>query len=58
MATHSNILAWRTLWTEEPGGLWSMGSQEADTTEATEYAQLVNNVVMISGAHYDQYNHF
>ena len=21
MATHSNILAWRTLWTEEPGGL-------------------------------------
>ena len=27
MATHSNILAWRTLWTEEPGGLWSMGSQ-------------------------------
>ena len=21
MATHSNILAWRTLWTKEPGGL-------------------------------------
>ena len=21
MATHSSILAWRTLWTEEPGGL-------------------------------------
>ena len=21
MATHSNILAWRSLWTEEPGGL-------------------------------------
>ena len=27
MATHSSILAWRTPWTEEPGGLWSMGSQ-------------------------------
>ena len=27
MATHSSILAWKTLWTEEPGGLQSMGSQ-------------------------------
>ena len=27
MATHSRILAWRIPWTEEPGGLWSMGSQ-------------------------------
>ena len=25
MATHSSILAWRILWTEEPGGLQSMG---------------------------------
>ena len=25
MATHSSILAWRILWTEEPGGLLSMG---------------------------------
>ena len=30
MATHSNILAWKILWTEEPGRLQSMGS---DTTE-------------------------
>ena len=28
MATHSNILAWRIPWTEEPGGLESMGSQK------------------------------
>ena len=28
MATHSSILAWRILWTEEPGGLQSMGSQK------------------------------
>ena len=27
MATHSNILAWKIPWTEEPGGLQSMGSQ-------------------------------
>ena len=32
MATHSSILAWRILWTEEPGGLQSMGLQESDTT--------------------------
>ena len=31
MATHSSI-AWRIPWTEEPGGLQSMGSQESDTT--------------------------
>ena len=33
MATHSSILAWRIPWTEEPGGLQSLGSQESDTTE-------------------------
>ena len=27
MATYSSILAWRIPWTEEPGGLQSMGSQ-------------------------------
>ena len=27
MATHCSVLAWRIPWTEEPGGLWSMGSQ-------------------------------
>ena len=29
MATHFSILAWRIPWTEEPGGLQSMGSQRA-----------------------------
>ena len=29
MATHSSVLAWRISWTEEPGGLQSMGSQRA-----------------------------
>ena len=27
MATHSSVLAWKIPWTEEPGGLQSMGSQ-------------------------------
>ena len=27
MATHSSLLAWRITWTEEPGGLQSIGSQ-------------------------------
>ena len=27
MATHSSVLAWRIPWTEEPGGLQSVGSQ-------------------------------
>ena len=29
MAAHSSTLAWRVPWTEEPGGLQSMGSQRA-----------------------------
>ena len=32
IATHSSILAWRIPWTEEPGGLQSMGLQELDTS--------------------------
>ena len=32
MGTHSSILAWRIPWTEEPGGLQSMGSKESDMT--------------------------
>ena len=38
MATHSSILRWKIPWTEEPGGLQSMGLQESDMTEATEHA--------------------
>ena len=34
IAIHSSILAWRTPWTKEPGGLLSMGS---DMTEVTEH---------------------
>ena len=27
MATHSSVLAWTVLWTKQPGGIQSMGSQ-------------------------------
>ena len=33
--TDSSIFAWRILWTEEPGGLPSIGSQRSFSTEAT-----------------------
>ena len=29
MVTHSSVLAWRILWTEEPGGLQRMGSKKS-----------------------------
>ena len=35
ITTHSSILSWEIPWTEEPGGLLSMGRTELDTTEAT-----------------------
>ena len=31
MATQSSILGWEIPWTEEPGRLWSMGSQKSHT---------------------------
>ena len=31
MVTHSSILAWQVPWTEEPGGLQSIGSQKRQT---------------------------
>ena len=39
MAPHSSILAWEIPWTEEPGGLQSMGSQRVRHDLATEHAQ-------------------
>ena len=36
-ATHSSILAWEIPWTEEPGGLQSMGLQRDGHDRATEH---------------------
>ena len=37
MATHSSTLAWEIPWTEEPGGLQSMGSRRLDTIERLHF---------------------
>ena len=38
MTTHSNILAWRILWTEEPGRHSPQGCKEWDTTEQLTFS--------------------
>ena len=48
MATHSSILAWRIPWTEEPGGLQSMGSQKSWQDLATK--QTKNEPDMLPGS--------
>ena len=40
MTTHAGILAWRITWTEELGGLQSMGHKESDVTK-----QLTEHIV-------------
>ena len=41
MAAHSGILAWRIPWTEESGGLQSMGSQKSQTRLRNEHLHLL-----------------
>ena len=42
MATHSSVLAWRIPWTEEPGGLQSIGSQRVGHDLATKQQQALS----------------
>ena len=42
MATHSSILAWKIPWTEEPGGLQSMGLQRVGHDWAAEHAHTLS----------------
>ena len=44
-ATHSSNLAWRIPWTEEPGGLQSMGSQ-SDTAECAHTSKQINRLII------------
>ena len=66
MATHSSILAWRIPWTEEPGGLQSMGSQRIRHDWATNttiyiciciyiyaYTHTHTHIVFYTVSHYD-----
>ena len=51
MATHLSILAWKIQWTEEPGGLQSMGRKESDVTEHAHtqglYISSAHNLISI-----------
>ena len=42
MAIHSSIPAWKIPWTEEPGGLHSMGSQRVEHDWATNTMWILN----------------
>ena len=44
MATHSSVLAWRIPWTEEVGGLQSVGHKESDTTEQLHFHYILLSV--------------
>ena len=57
LATHSSILAWRISWTEEPGGLQSMGLQRVGHYQATKTHTFVlqNCVPMSSTCLYEKY---
>ena len=61
MATHSSVLAWRIPWTEEPGGLQSMGSQESDTTKQQNQplaeADLGGNAIQIHKEQKEKIHH-
>ena len=50
MATHSSILAWRIPWTEEPGGLQSLGLQRVRQDWATEQACVHTLFLLFIGA--------
>ena len=47
MATHSSILAWKIPWTEELGGLQSMGSQRAGHNWVPKHIQQVEIIKYI-----------
>ena len=49
MATHSSILVWRIPWTEEPGGLQSMGLQRVRQDLVTEHISVIMGFSMSIG---------
>ena len=54
MATHSSTLAWKIPWTEEPGGLQSMGSQKRhDLATKTNSHQLAGALVCSRNAEWN-----
>ena len=48
MENHSSILAWEIPWTEEPGGLQSMGSQRGRHDWMTEHSHMHPHINLVS----------
>ena len=61
MAAHSNILAWRIPWTEEPGKLQSMGSQSVEhdwvTKHSTIHSFIDYELIKITGRNIPEHFH-
>ena len=56
MAIHSSLLAWEIPWTEDPGGLQSMGSQKR-WTRLSDSTTTTNKNVLCRFAHMKRTNH-
>ena len=52
MATHSSVLAWRIPWTEEPGGLQSMGSPRVSLVTKQQHPQRTCRQALPAESHY------
>ena len=51
MATHSGTLAWKILWTEEPGRYSSWGCTESDTTEQLTLMLTLKKLLSLMGGY-------
>ena len=47
MASHSSIIAWRIPWTEEPGGLHSVHSEDTEESDTTEHCLLALSATLV-----------
>ena len=52
MATHSRILAWEIPWTEEPGGLQSMGSQRVGHDSDQTTLRCIVGISLVEFSHH------
>ena len=53
MATHSSTLAWKIPWTEDPGGLQSMGSQRVGHDQVTSLSLFLGQAWCLEGTQRD-----
>ena len=58
MANYSSNLAWKIPWTEEHGGLKTMGHKELDMTEHTHIFFIGDQWVMVNRGKDEQYYHW